>query len=369
MGVGDLSEAREVRRLFDGRKLRVVRELRGLSQKALADAATVSPAAVGQFEKGRSTPNARTLLALAEVLRFPIAYFRGDVADSQREVPAFFRSLRSANTRELREARAFAEIVRDFTLELEARIEMPALDIPRMPAGDGQVSRDDIETIAAKVRELWSLSPVEPIDDVVNELERHGAVVTRAQFETEKIDAFSVAFSDRPVVVLCSDKGLRDRSRFDAAHELGHLVMHEPVVVGTRTAEKQADQFAAAFLMPEVGIIRFLPDKLELSALMALKKRWGVSMASLLYRARTLGVMSEEAYIQAVKAMSARGWRTREPEPLGPPESPQLLFKAVAILRDNGVSEDDLVTLTCLPVDQVQRICTSTAPTRPKVVL
>jgi Zn-dependent peptidase ImmA (M78 family) len=269
----------------------------------------------------------------------------------------------------LREARAFAEIVRDFTLELEARIEMPALDIPRMPAGDGQVSRDDIETIAAKVRELWSLSPVEPIDDVVNELERHGAVVTRAQFETEKIDAFSVAFSDRPVVVLCSDKGLRDRSRFDAAHELGHLVMHEPVVVGTRTAEKQADQFAAAFLMPEVGIIRFLPDKLELSALMALKKRWGVSMASLLYRASTLGVMSEEAYIQAVKAMSARGWRTREPEPLGPPESPQLLFKAVAILRDNGVSEDDLVTLTCLPVDQVQRICTSTAPTRPKVVL
>jgi Zn-dependent peptidase ImmA (M78 family) len=102
---------------------------------------------------------------------------------------------------------------------------------------------------------------------------------------------------------------------------------------------------------------------------MALKKRWGVSMASLLYRASTLGVMSEEAYIQAVKAMSARGWRTREPEPLGPPESPQLLFKAVAILRDNGVSEDDLVTLTCLPVDQVQRICTSTAPTRPKVVL
>jgi len=50
--------------------------------------------------------------------------------------------------------------------------------------------------------------------------------------------------------VLASDKGDAAVSRFDAAHELGHLIMHHDAEPGDLYMERQADAFAAAFLMP-----------------------------------------------------------------------------------------------------------------------
>lgn len=56
--------------------------------------------------------------------------------------------------------------------------------------------------------------------------------------------------------------------------------------------------------------------------LLDLKRKWQVSPAALLMRARALGRMSENNYLTAVKAASARGWRRVEPVPLGSPEQP-----------------------------------------------
>jgi len=364
-----LKEAREVRRLFDGGRLRVARELRGLTQKAVAEAANITSTAVGQFEKGTTTPNARTLVNLADALRFPLPFFRDDVAHSDTETPAFFRSLRSTSARDQRQARAFVELVREFTLALETKVELPQHDIPRHPMTPGRDDRHSVEAVASLVREEFGHWDDGPVDNVVALLERHGAVVTRTQFDASKIDAFSVAYEDRPVVVLCSDKNLYDRSRFDAAHELGHLVMHEPEDCGHKATEDQANQFAAAFLMPEQGIRDHLPKKADWSELVALKRDWGVSIAALLFRAKTLEVMPDSAYLAAVKTMSARGWRKKEPEDLGLPESPQLLHKAVAMLNDQGTTIQDLAVLAALPVGEVERILQATSPTKPRVTL
>lgn len=366
---GRLKEAREVRRLFDGERLRVARELRGLTQKAVAEAADITPTAVGQFEKGATTPNARTLVNLADALRFPLPFFRDDVAESDIDTPAFFRSLRSTSARQQRQARAFVELVREFTLALETQLELPRHDIPRHPMTPGRDDRRAVEAVASLVREEFGLWDDGPVDNVVRLMERHGAIVTRTQFEGLKIDAFSVAYEDRPVVVLCSDKGLYDRSRFDAAHELGHLVMHEPDDCGHKATEDQANQFAAAFLMPDSGIAGQLPEKADWSELVALKREWGVSIAALLFRSKTLGVMSDSAYLTAVKTMSARGWRKKEPEDLGFPESPQLLHKATAILNDQGTTVEDLASLAALPLDEVRRILDATSPTKRRVTL
>jgi hypothetical protein len=61
--------------------------------------------------------------------------------------------------------------------------------------------------------------------------------------------------------------------------------------------------------------------RVDWSILFELKRKWQVSLAALLMRAKTLGRMSEGAYLTAVKAASARGWRRVEPVPLGDPES------------------------------------------------
>ena len=87
--------------------------------------------------------------------------------------------------------------------------------------------------------------------NMVRLLEMHGAIVVRLELADQGIDAFSWLGPDRPVVILDTGKDDRARSRFDAAHELGHLVMHrERARAADRDLEKQAHRFASAFLLP-----------------------------------------------------------------------------------------------------------------------
>lgn len=70
-----------------------------------------------------------------------------------------------------------------------------------------------------------------------------------------------------PVVVLGADKNDRARSRFDGAHELGHLVVHGHQIWGVKEVEHQAHAFAAAFLMPAGDIRDELPDRADWTVL------------------------------------------------------------------------------------------------------
>jgi Zn-dependent peptidase ImmA (M78 family) len=227
---------------------------------------------------------------------------------------------------------------------------------------------DEIEDAAEKVRGQWRLGSG-PVPHVIREIERHGVVVVRASTFKHEVDAFSVNFPGRPVVVLGVDKAVTARSRFDAAHELGHLVLHSDVHVGTKEAESQAHQFAAAFLMPRSGIADSLPETADWRRLVALKIEWRVSMAALLMRARTLGIMSKPRYVNAMKAMSARGWRRTEPgdDRLGALELPVLLSRAVELLADAGVSLDELCVQAALPIDEIRRLLEVTSDPRPSV--
>jgi len=201
---------------------------------------------------------------------------------------------------------------------------MPATSLPARPISSLEAPYQEIEAIASRVRKDWGVPPG-PISSVVGLLESHGVVVIRMTLDSADVDAFSLPFVDRPVIVLGSDKGDRARSRFDAAHELGHLVIHGAEFWGLTEVEKQAHGFAAAFLMPRDQIYRELPQRVDWPSLFQLKRRWQVSLAALLMRARTLERMTPATYLTAVKAASARGWRRVEPVPLGPPEAAKML--------------------------------------------
>ena len=98
-----------------------------------------------------------------------------------------------------------------------------------------------------------------------------------------------------------------------------------------------AHAFAAAFLMPERDILSELPSTVDWQILFELKRRWQVSLAALLMRARTLKKISEPQYLAAVKAASARGWRRAEPVPLGEPEQPRLFPKLLRTRETRAV--------------------------------
>jgi Zn-dependent peptidase ImmA (M78 family) len=190
---------------------------------------------------------------------------------------------------------------------------------------------------------------------VIGTLEQHGVVCTRLLLNDERVDAFSGNFSDHPVAVLATDKAKWDRSRFDAAHELGHLVMHEEAA-GLPEAERQAHEFAAAFLMPARDIKRSLPARADWATFMALKAEWGTSIASLLRRAMTLGVMSESPYIAANNVLSARGWRRHEPVG-GPPETPMLLRRAMKRAAKSGTDPEALRREAAIRKDLFDGVC------------
>lgn len=200
-----------------------------------------------------------------------------------------------------------------------------------------------VESVANEVRSRWGLASG-PIPNVVRLVERKGIVVARFSLKSKDVDAFSWPLDHRPVIVLSSDKRNFERSRLDAAHELGHLVMHhadpEP---GSRPMEHQAHRFASAFIAPTPEIIDDLPHgKVDWPRLLEVKEKWGMSMGALLYRARELGTLSPTSYESAVKYMNHKRWRVREPGVRRPPEKPRLLQKALELLASHGTSLDDI---------------------------
>ena len=367
---GDM-EAADVAALFDRHRLRIARQLRGLTQVQLArSTGSVTAASLSQFENGHTRPSVATLRRLAVALRVPLGFFATPAhAPYDEEAAGFFRSLRSTLPRDRQRALAYVHLARELALELERRVVLPDLLLPRpaQPITE-HATREEIERLARDTRREWNI-PTGPIKDVVRTLERHGVVTTRFRIELEKVDAFSVPFPDRPIVALGADKGLRDRSRFDAAHELGHLVMHQPNQAGSKIIETQAHQFAAAFLMPETDIRNELPPTVDWVGLLRLKTKWHVSIAALLRRAYTLDVMSDRTYTQACKAMSVRGWRKHEPGDLGLPEKPVLLRRAVALATEKGMPLSELAHQAGLPQQDINVILGEGGDNRPRVRL
>ena len=304
---------------FDPGRLRLARELQTLSQAKLADAAGLTAAAISQFEAGVTKPSRGTQIQLAETLGVPPAFFGVPLAESHE---GFFRSLRKTSIAQRRRARALAHVAHDVAGSAPAGT-FPAVNLPLLPV-NLDAGRDDLEELAGQVRRAWGMAKG-PVSDVVGTLEDNGLLVIRLPLDSADVDAFSLPFEDHPIVVLGAEKNDRARSRFDAAHELGHLVMHGEQVWGVKEVEDQAHQFAAAFLMPRDDIFDALPSKADWPLLFKLKQEWQVSIAALLMRARRLGKMTEANYLSAVKATSARGWRRSEPVPLGSPEAPRRL--------------------------------------------
>ena len=312
-------------------RIKAARELRGLTQRQVVErmgADAISAPALSQIESGKLRPSEATIPVLAEALEVPSSFFRVQLPAPRARI-TYFRDLRSTTARERRRAAARALLLNDLVAAFEQHVRGPDVDVPDHPILPG-ANRAAIERAATSVRRAWDLGE-EPIPHVVLELERHGVVVARLTTGGTTIDAFSTWLGLRPLVLLTDHKQYNYvRSRFDASHELGHLVMHPGAKPGTKELENQAHTFASSFLLPDKHARAQLPSRLNAagwSRLAEMKRVWGISMAALLQRARHLAIISTEAHQSAMRLMSARGWRTQEPgdREMGAPEAPRLL--------------------------------------------
>jgi Zn-dependent peptidase ImmA (M78 family)/transcriptional regulator with XRE-family HTH domain len=342
-----------VRLLFEPGRLGQARLARGMKMVDLADKVGVTPAAIGQYEAGYIKPSAEVLGRLAVALGFPVAFFEsGRPMGSMSADQAHFRRLRSVTTSARNRQIARLALLEELVARVERDVELPSVDIPIIALQTGE--RDEVEAVAAMVRSHWGLGDG-PLVNVIALLESKGCVVVRLVSESEGIDAYSRWSGPRPVIVLTMDKDDAARSNFDAAHELAHLVLHRDPQPGSRVAEEEAQMFASAFLMPADAIRPELPTRFDLPEFVALKHRWRVSIQALLYRARTLGTVSEPAYKRAMIKISMWGWRTGEPNNISDVEEPYVLAAAIALLRqDRGLDAAEIAKQVAIPMDLME---------------
>lgn len=152
----------------------------------------------------------------------------------------------------------------------------------------------------------------EPIQNMTGVLEEAGVIVIPEDLDTAKIDAIAGWPADGAPIILVSTRAPGDRQRFTLAHELGHAYLHD----GTGDdQEAEADRFASAFLYPTSAALSELPNA-SLSSLVALKAKWGMSIAALARRSRDLGLMSSSEYRDFNIRLSTTGMHRLEPYPL-----------------------------------------------------
>lgn len=357
---------------FDGTRLALARRLARLPRTQLARDVGVTPTAIAQFERGGVRPTAPVLAGLALRLGVPENFFRHG-----RPVPvlpsgaAHFRSLRATPALSRDQALAFAELAMDVVDALEQYVDLPVVQLPDLDPPSNP-TRPELAAAAAAVRIAMAV-PNGPVAHVVRLLEAHGVVVLRLPAEIAgrpldpDVDAFSTATTARPMVLLSPVKDDKARSRFDAAHELGHLVLHHDAEPGNKLVEGQAQSFAAEFLMPAEQIAEDLPRRVDWEQLHVAKRRWGVSLKALAYRARVLGVWSDAAYRRANITLASQGHP--EAGPLGPPESPTMLGAAAALLDRHGTTVQDIADATRLPYAQVADVMGAGSDPRPRLHL
>lgn len=338
---------------FDPSRLTLARQLAGLRKVDLATEIEMAPASVSAWESGAQRPNATAIAKLSLALQVGPQFFQPVGMRDSAVVPStpHFRSLRATSQRAQDQAYAYGRLASDIARLLEKTVEFPSVRLPSLPVDGSEISIGAAEAVARKARESFGL-PSGPVDNLIRLAENAGVLVVFSAPQTASIDAYSFESPSRPVIVLNPEKDDYYRQRFDVAHEFGHLIMHADAEPGGRIVEDQAQRFAAEFLMPAEEIIAWLPktttDK-GWSRLAELKEHWGVSMQALLYRARSLDVMSDITYRNAMITISQRGWRRAEPGGVSILEMPSLLPRAVEVLERAGIAAEQIVRGPGLP--------------------
>lgn len=350
---------------FDGSRLSLARRMRRLPRTTLASKVSVTAAAITQFEKDLARPTNIVAAELALALGTPVEFFqRGRPIDLIPPGSTHFRSLRATPAISRDQALAFAELALATVDLLERYVDFPRYDIPLHPVDETPTS-EEIAEIARSTREQLGLGPG-PISHVVRLLESHGTVVLRLPAGLDhRVDAFSTSASRRGLVMLSETKDDRARSRFDAAHELGHLVMHVDMEPGSKIIENQAHQFASEFLAPRDELIPELPRRLDWARLHELKAKWGVSLKALAFRAHAHEVWGDATYRRSMQILAEQGYP--EPGPLGPQESPSLLGAAADLLEGSGTGIDAVADGGRIPLESVRAVVAAGSETRLKL--
>ena len=332
--------------MFNAGRLSLARKRRRLTAKALAEKAGLVPDTISRLENGMHPPDEATVAKLVASLGFPASFFEQDDPEEIDTGAVSFRSFSKMSARERDAAISAGSLGLELSAWVEARFSLPQADLLDMS------HETDPDIAASSLRQYWALGE-RPIGNLLALLETKGVRVFSLSENTASVNAFSFWRDDGPFVFLNNFK-TAESSIFDGAHELGHLVMHkhgDPK--GSRSAEREADRFASAFLMPEKDVKSRIGRRITTDLIIDAKQRWRVSAMALAYRLNALGLLSTWQYKSICIELGKRGYRSSEP--VGIQRETSIVWrKILAQLWSERTTKNDIANDLRMPLDELE---------------
>jgi Zn-dependent peptidase ImmA (M78 family)/DNA-binding XRE family transcriptional regulator len=333
--------------MFNPNRLIIARKRRRLTQRELAVLVGINTVSMNKIERGLNNPTSETVDKIVKALEWPKDFFFGEDIDSPSQDAVSFRSLASMTAKErdaALSASSLAFLLSDWVTE---RFNLPGSDLISL---NFEINPDKA---ALAMRQHWGLGE-QPISNMVKLLESKGVRVFSLAENTKSVDAFSFWRDDTPYVFLNTFKST-EHSRFDAAHELGHLLLHKHGGPRQKDAEFEANTFASCFLMPEADIRSIVSYVTSINQLLKIKRRWGVSIAALIYRLHKIGILTDFRYRSLYIQISKMGYRTNEPNEL--PREESVIWKKVLMeLWSDGITKNHIADDLHISPEEIENL-------------
>ena len=227
----------------------------GLKQEEVARKAGLSRLAYLHIENGKAEPRSGNLLKIARALDISIA-------ELFTPPPSFksirFRISKNLSTKEKnireQEITRLSRWLKNYIYLEDALHENRTYKFSSLKATK---SKDT----AYAIRKILELDMKEPVDDLAGLLEKSGIKLYIYPFRwREKFFGMSISQeAGGPVIAVNNSATITiERQIFTAAHELGHILLHpnsydSDQIKENISEEKEADEFASFFLMPQEG--------------------------------------------------------------------------------------------------------------------
>jgi Zn-dependent peptidase ImmA (M78 family) len=333
--------------MFNVDRLELARKRRRYTARTLAELANVAPVTLSRIVNRLQIADEMTIEKLVHALDFPREFFFRDDIDPIDASSASFRSLSAMTARERDAALSAGSLAYELADWVRSRFNLPAAELldlghERDPAG-----------AARTMRQHWGIGE-KPIGNMIKLLETKGIRVFSLAENTRNVDAFSCWRNGEPYIFLNTFKST-EHSRFDAAHELAHLVLHKHGGPNQgRAAELEAHAFASSFLMPRDDVLATIPFVTSMKQVVKTKRRWGVSVAALAHRLHKLRVLSDWQY-RTFCIQINRAFGDQEPDGLASERS-SVWQMVLTELWKEGIARHHVALDLCIPDSEMENL-------------
>lgn len=354
---------------FNPDRINLALEYLGWSKKELAARSAMPSSYISKLLTGDRPFNENMATRLSQVTGFPLSFFLlsdDTLSESQLTFRKLAKTKRSSVTRmiaEFRLLRGAVNRLQDMSNSLPDSSWLNEIAPQETP------TVAEIEQLTLDLRTIWGLPSHGPINDITRSSERNGILVvpltTPMDHGGDGVTCPTLPDS-QPIIGYFRKNKPGDRLRFTIAHELGHLVLHRNRrPENSRDAEFEANIFAGALLMPKTDALETLKPTMTLNDYAHTKAKWGISIAALVSRAASLGIVDSGRERSLRIQISNRGWAMNEPiEVL--PEYPILMkqvvgrtFGQLKDIRTPAVSRKAVEGFLGLPFNLVNEWCDS----------